>query len=119
MGFLEVIFKGAITQKSNKAEFVQIQTSRKMTEADPIEIEAKRKETELLNKIRSDIETSRHRRQKYKNSFSAVLKLTKEGVVQLEEKIYKNTSNDIHIINEDSTKDFYKQYATGVFVVSL
>ena len=119
MGILEFIFKGAIKDKKEAKAPVCLNTNRSMPATNPQEIELKKREEELLSKIRADIEHSRKYREKQINSVSKILKLTKEGVLKLEDQIYTEQYSNLHTIQKDTSKDFYKQYSMGQFVVSL
>lgn len=120
MNFLELFFKDAIKSKQNYIiQPVQLQTKRAMKTTNPQEIEISKKEEELLNKIRMGIEESRTKRKDANTSMTTLVKLTKEGVMKLEEKIYTEQAKSLHTIEKDTSKDFYKQYSTGQFVVSL
>lgn len=119
MGILEFFFKDAVRKKECPLKPLCLQTKRCMEISNPQQAVIKQKEEELLNKIRTGIEESRKNREEYKFSVSKIVKLTKEGILKLEEKIYTEQSSSVHTAQKDTSKDFYNQYAMGQFVVSL
>ncbi|MDO5436726.1 MAG: hypothetical protein Q4F80_00825 [bacterium] len=118
MGILEFIFRGAIKEKSSFSP-IKVQTSRKMREVSLEEIETKKKEDELLKRIKNNIESAREKRQSYATEVSSILKLTKEGVLKLEEKICTNDNIHVKLVENDRKTGFYDQYTKGSFVVPI
>ncbi len=122
MKLLEFIFKDAIKDKKHATPVIAAKKTAgtgKTNFRRQSEIQAEKSEEELLNKIRTGIEAARMNKSKDPSSITSVIKLTKEGVMQLEEKMYAQRSENIRILGEDTSHDFYLQYTTGNFVVSL
>lgn len=121
MGLLELLFKDAVTKKQGAIKPIQLQTKRNIQMSNPSDAELKKKEEELLNRIRTGIKLSRKCRQEYKFSASRMVKLTKEGLLKLEEQIYatQNDTCQIKSLEKEPDDDFYRHYSLGQFVVSL
>ncbi len=116
MGIFEFLYKDLLKQKEKQVLPVKINQNRA---AKAIEAAKNKKEAELILKIKNSIEKARKDREEYACYFSKIAKETKDNISKLEKQIEdKNTAlQDAH--QQGASGEFYKQYTTGQFVVSL
>lgn len=124
MNFLELFFKKTDKKKTDSAAVKNqkaLQTSRKPVQLMSVEdIEAKKKEEELLNKIRSGLENIKHQRENStKTYFAPILKYINDETIRLEEQIKTESKNAPQFKTDYNECGFYNQYTLGQFVVSL
>ena len=116
------LFKGREKKKTTAPNTsIRLHTSRKpKVELSIEEIEAKKKEEELLNKIKSGLENLKmHRENKTELYFSPVLKYLHDETLKLEEKIKPDMNDSLTANGKYRELSFENQYALGQFVVSL
>ena len=116
------LFKGGKKKKTTAPNTsIRLYTSRKpKVELLIEEIEAKKKEEELLNKIKSGLENLKmHRENKTELYFSPVLKYLHDETLKLEEKIKPEVNDSLTANGKYRELNFENQYALGQFVVSL
>ncbi|HIS53629.1 TPA: hypothetical protein IAA82_01585 [Candidatus Galligastranaerophilus gallistercoris] len=116
------LFKGGKKKKTTAPNTsIRLYTSRKpKVELSIEEIEAKKKEEELLNKIKSGLENLKmHRENKTELYFSPVLKYLHDETLKLEEKIKPEVNDSLTANGKYRELSFENQYALGQFVVSL
>ena len=119
--FTELFKSGKKKKTTAPNTSIRLYTSRKpKVELSIEEIEAKKKEEELLNKIKSGLENLKmHRENKTELYFSPVLKYLHDETLKLEEKIKPEVNDSLTANGKYRELSFENQYALGQFVVSL